>query len=652
MIVRELFTSWGFNVDFKNLNKMDKKIDNIAKGMGRVGRGFKDMSRRAQEFGLKGTLFISAPIALLGRSIIKTSGDFEKSMNNVSALTQATGEEFIKLEALAKSLGSTTQFSAKESADAMGFLAQAGLTTKQILGALPSTLLLAGAADIEFAETADIVTNVMSGMGIKSDELGNVVDIMTKTFVSSNTNLKQLGQAMKFAGSVSKGFNFNLKDTVATLGSMGNAGIQAEMAGTALRGSFQKLSNPSKEAQRILKTLGVQTSDSTGKFRNLLDILDDLKKANITTAQTLKLLGVRAGTGINTLLQGGIEKVRAFSKSLDDAGGIAKQINDTKLKGLNGALKQLASRWEALKIAIGNAGLLRFATDTSKSLSRLIKWFGNLSKTTLLVITIFGTFFAIVFPLVFLLGSMGFAIIGLASAYGILKTVIIAVRAQFLIMQGAILVVPILLAIAGAAFLLFLDDLNNWAAGNNSIIGESIGSWDNYLLAWRLLWDDVVAYLVKKKDSLFNIMNKLVQNFIDLGAMMASPFTNVINKVGELVETLKKEFPVIKKITDSIGGFLGTVSGFLGIGGDNNNPAVTPNSIASTSDIQSTAKALAPNNNNSNKNFNSKTEVTLNVNAALSKEGIEETAEQLEALVAGINERELRKTKNELLAAP
>ena len=52
-------------------------------------------------------------------------------MNQVKAVSGATADEMLRLKDLALEMGSTTKFSAKEAADAMGFLAMAGLSVER-----------------------------------------------------------------------------------------------------------------------------------------------------------------------------------------------------------------------------------------------------------------------------------------------------------------------------------------------------------------------------------------------------------------------------------------------------------------------------------------------------------------------------------------
>jgi len=555
MIVRELFTTWDFNVDFTKLDKMDKKIGRLIDSTDRVGKNFRRMSQGVRDTGLRMTAFLTAPIALFGFTTLKAAGQFEKGMNNVRALTQATGDEFTKLENLAKNLGETTQFTATEAADAMGFLAQAGLTTNEVFGALPSTLLLAGAADIEFAETADIVTNVMTGMGIEAQDLDQVVDVLTKTFVSSNTNLQQLGQAMKFAGSIAKGFNVSLNDTVAILGSMGNAGIQAEMAGTALRGALQRLANPTKEAEGILKSLGVQTLDNNGQFRQLLDILGDLEKANISTAQTFELFGARAGTGINTLLQRGIKTVRDFSTELESAEGIAAQINKQKLEGFFGSLKKLTSAFESLQLAIAGSGLLEFVTKVTKNITKFIRRLSSTSDSALRMFTVFALVVALFPPLLLGLGLTGLALGGIATGFGIAKIAILAFRAASIKTLLVWAAIPILITGAVVLVIAILEDLFAFFIGGQSVIGEFFkffGASQADLQAFGVftsaLFSTLFSWIVTIGEVLGSV---LVVGFLLL-LESVKDFFKFLNGEESTIGTFLKQFGVLGKLITAV----------------------------------------------------------------------------------------------------
>ena len=226
-------------------------------------RTLKKTGAKLQSVGASMTKSLTLPIAGMGAGILKMAGDFEKGMNKVAALSGTTGQTFTDLRDQAKELGATTKFSASQAADAMGFLAMAGFEAEEIMGAMPATLSLAAAANLELGESADVVSNILTGYGMTADETAGAVDVLTKAFTSNNTNLTQLGGAMKFVGPVAKSAGVAFEETAAAIGLLGNAGIQGEMAGTALRGAIVRMLSPTKKAAGIARNLGLEFLDAS-----------------------------------------------------------------------------------------------------------------------------------------------------------------------------------------------------------------------------------------------------------------------------------------------------------------------------------------------------------------------------------------------------
>ena len=115
----------------------------------------------------------------------------------------------------AESLGRTTKFTATEAAEGMSFLAMAGFEAEEVISAMPGVLDLAAAGNLNLARSADIVSNVMTGFGATADETQRFVDVLTKTFISSNTNLTQLGYGMKYVAPIANDLGIAVEDTAA-----------------------------------------------------------------------------------------------------------------------------------------------------------------------------------------------------------------------------------------------------------------------------------------------------------------------------------------------------------------------------------------------------------------------------------------------------
>ena len=263
------------------LSGMDRYGAAIDKAQARTARFAERAGRASIALGA-----IAAPLLGVGFIATRTFAAFEQSMARVQAVTGATAEEMEELEAVARTMGETTVFTAREAAGALAFMAQAGLTVREQIVALPNVLNLAAAGQLELATSADIVTNILAGQNLTVEELRNATDVLVKSFTSANTNLVQLGQAFKFAGPVAAAAGVQFEEQAAILGLLGDAGIQASLAGTSLRGATARLLAPTKANAEIMRELGLRTLDAQGNLRSYADILDDLAAAGTTPAQS------------------------------------------------------------------------------------------------------------------------------------------------------------------------------------------------------------------------------------------------------------------------------------------------------------------------------------------------------------------------------
>ncbi len=336
-----------------NIAKFEADLGKAAKRVGRLQRSFDKFGDRATRAGQTIAVGFTAPLAAIGAQATKSFLGFERGMNRVAAVSGATEAEMTGLTRIAKDLGATTSFSAAQAAEGLGFLAQAGFDAAEAGAALPGVLQLAAAGGIQLAEAADIATNVLSGYGMEVEQLARVNDVLAKASSSANTDVLQLGQAFKFAGPVASSAGVSFETAGAAMALMGNAGIQAEMAGTALRGAITKLLNPSTEAAATMAELGISATDSTGRLLPLDQIIEQLAPHADKTGAIMQIFGQRAGPAMSALVSQGADALREMTAALEESGGTAEEIAEKKLAGLTGAWTRLQSAVEGILIEIG-----------------------------------------------------------------------------------------------------------------------------------------------------------------------------------------------------------------------------------------------------------------------------------------------------------
>lgn len=363
----------GMNESGKAFAAIKNDLRSVDGVLASVGARARRTGKNLRNLGAGMSLAVTAPALLGFKSILGAAGDFEKAMNNVRAISGATGGDFQKLDQLARDLGASTKFSATQAADAMGFLAMAGFETDAILGSMPSTLQLAAAANLELADSADIVSNILTGYRKDVSELPAVTDALVTSLTSANTDLLQLGEAMVPLGPIASSAGFRFNEMTAAIGMLGNAGIQGEKAGNTLKRALANLLDPTPKITAELERLGVSVYDSGGGLRDLTSILSELQPHAGDTAAILRIFGKVAGPGMAALLSQGSDALRTFEEQLNQSAGTAGRIATEQMKGLNGALISLNSAYEGLKIAIGASGILEWTTNMTKGLTEFVR---------------------------------------------------------------------------------------------------------------------------------------------------------------------------------------------------------------------------------------------------------------------------------------
>lgn len=334
-----------------------------------------------------------------GRFLAPAVG-FDEEMSRVGALTRLDkgDEQFAALRAQAKKLGAETAFTTRDAASGQAFLAMAGFTPQSIQAALPGVLNMALAGGMDLGESADIGSNILTQFKLSSDQMDRVGDTLTATFTRTNTDLRALGDTMKYAGPVAANLGISLEQASAMAGMLANNGLRGSDAGTALRSSLSRLASPPKAAADALKELGVSVADANGKMRPMEMVLLDLFKATQKYGQVdqvsffKNIAGEEAFVGLQTLVQAaGSGELQKLTKELQGAAGESATVAKKMADNLGGDLKELDSAWEAFRIQIEELadGALRKLTQTlTGTIGVMTEWANKnpqLSKTLLAV---------------------------------------------------------------------------------------------------------------------------------------------------------------------------------------------------------------------------------------------------------------------------
>lgn len=376
----------GIEVDSSSAAKAVVDLDQLPGAAQRAERGVEGVGRKSTLMGgavdratrsirgMFGAFAAGAAAAMSFNAIISTLSGFEQSMASVAAVTRASSGDLAAMRDIAKQLGATTEFTASQAADGLKFLGMAGFDAQKSIAALPSVLDLATAASMGLADSADITSNIMSAFGVAADGAGAVADVLAAAASRSNTDVYQLGDAMKYAGPVAAALGLDIGKAAAAAGTLSDAGIQGSMAGTGLRRVLSALTNPTNEAAKALQRLGINVNDVNPATKELTDIVDLLRERGLGASEALTIFGDRGGPAILALVENN-QKLRELTGIMSDVEGEASRMANTIRDNFAGDLKGMASAAESVMIALGEVGLtgaLRAMTQVATAALRAV----------------------------------------------------------------------------------------------------------------------------------------------------------------------------------------------------------------------------------------------------------------------------------------
>ncbi len=373
------------------INSQRMLISPMKRVVGLMGRQAKTALSLKKSLGGMGALAGAGMLALSAHGL-NTAANFEKSMDKVFAVS-GIAENSIEAKMLtgqAKELGASTRYSASEVSEGQQYLAMAGFKPEQIKEAMPGLLSLATAGDTDLATTSDISSNILSAFGMEASEMSRLGDVLTATFTRSNVDLKMLGETMKYAAPVAKELGVSLEETAAMSGALGNIGIQAGQAGTALRAIYSRMAAPPKMAADAMAEIGLKAKNASGNLRSMPDILTEIaeKTKDMGNADRMRIFkaiaGAEAGSGFAGLLADqGMAAFKELLAGYDDIDGITNDVAAKMADNLTGDKVALGSAIEGLQIEFFGAMIpdaRKFTQLITKIVRGLTGWVKNNPK--------------------------------------------------------------------------------------------------------------------------------------------------------------------------------------------------------------------------------------------------------------------------------
>lgn len=316
-----------------------------------------------------------------------------------SKMSGANAAQQARLMQVAKEVNEVTPLTAKDIASGEKYLAMAGNNVEQIENMIGPAAKLASIFSMSLGEkggVADLMTNIMQTFNIPSQNATQVVDQLATAVTSANISLTDLAQSFQYSGAEFRNAKISMSDAAAAIGVLGNQGIQASSAGTALANMMRYLTlsitGQKTTGSTMLKSLGIDPAslvDSQGNLLRLDKIItmlgDKLRgRRGIDISSALfNIFGVRGTRAASALLQdywSGTNKLTELMDKVNSAKGTVESLTQERLQTPAGIIEQFKSNWENFVVTVGST-LAQVFNPLLKFGSGLLKIINDIQET-------------------------------------------------------------------------------------------------------------------------------------------------------------------------------------------------------------------------------------------------------------------------------
>lgn len=535
-----------------SLEKTNKELDKQMKASQRTSENIEKIGKAGEKVkgaGEKITKGVTAPIMAVGAASIAAFNEVDEAMDTIITKTGASGDVADRLSKSFENVGSNVPMELQTVGEAIGEVnTQFGFMDGQLEDSTELVLKFAEINETDVSQTAINSRKAIEAYGMSYDDLGSVLDVVTKTAQDTGQSVDYLfDQAIKGAPQL-KQLNIGFDEGVTLLGKFEQGGVESTKA-------LSYLSKASVTYAKDGKTLAEGLKETSEKIKNAKS---DTEALNIAS----EVYGTKgASVMMDAIKRGKLNLEDLADAAKNSAGTVEKTFENTEdpidkvHTAANNAKLGFAKLGEQVQIA-----MLPVLEGVISTLKKVTQWFEKLSPHQKEMIVKIGLLVATVGPFIVILGS-------LIGAMGKVAKAIRLVSIGFKVLTGAMATNPFVLivaAIAGliAAFVLaykkvkwFRDGVNKFFRGVKDVGTQAFKFLGGYI-------GGIFDGIKKNFDNFYKAAKKILNGVINF---VKHVFKGEWKKAwGSVVQVFEGIFDgIVATVKAPINSMIGIINGFL-----------------------------------------------------------------------------------------
>jgi TP901 family phage tail tape measure protein len=411
LIARLGVDTTGLRAAANSLNKFERESQTT---MRRVNKTLEDTGKKMKQFGRNMSLYVTAPIALVGRGAFNMYKDFESSMTKIVGLVGVAREQVDQWSRDILEMAPRLGKAPAELADALFFVTSAGIRGAEAMDVLEMSAKASAAGLGETKIVADLVTSAMNAYGVANLSAAEATDVLVATVREGKAQADALAGAMGRVLPIASYMGVTFDQVGGAIAAMTRTGTDASTAAIQLRQILNSLIKPSQQAEEALIDMGMSAAElrktvrEDGLLTALLKVRELTNKFGEDTVAKV-FPNIRALSGILDIMGKNLDdNVKIFASvekaagSLDVAFGEASDTLEFRWnQAVNSTKVALTELGGSLKTAL--VPILRSVVERVR---RVVDWFRSLNESTQQMIIRVAALAAAIGPLSVVLGLL------------------------------------------------------------------------------------------------------------------------------------------------------------------------------------------------------------------------------------------------------
>jgi TP901 family phage tail tape measure protein len=283
----------------------------------------------------KGAKFGAIGVAALGAVSIKAAADFESSFAEVRKTVDTNEKGFKRLETGLRNMAKEIPVSVNELNSLAGQAGALGVKSKDLLRFTRAAAELGTTTDLSAEEAANALARLSNIMGTSPKDfrrLGSVMVRLGNTTAATESEIAAMSLRIAAAGKAS---GLSESDVLALSASLASVGVRAEAGGSSISKAFDTIRTATIQGGEDLRTIAETAGMTSAQFRRAYEV--DAAKAFTAFAVGIREIEAGGGDAVSMLKELELGDIRVM-QSLRGA------ANASDL--LKGALKEGSAEWQ------------------------------------------------------------------------------------------------------------------------------------------------------------------------------------------------------------------------------------------------------------------------------------------------------------------